>query len=124
MIALRRVLAIRQRQNLDRPSTLPADRHDLCHSSVLIFDSLNGEDGAVIRGRYSSIFQLRNSGLSQVVSSPERALRVPVMACQKSRQVGGFESQFGRGNAANTEFFDEDVWREQTSPRTESRAPA
>ena len=52
-----------------------------------------------------------------IVPSPEGARGIAMMAGEKHGQIRGFESHFGSGDAADTQFFYEDVRSEQDESR-------
>src|SRR5215831_16099356 len=67
-----------------------------------------------MRGRYSSMFQLRKSGLSQMLIHPPKSARgVAVIAAEALCQICGFEAYFSFGDAADAQFFHENVRSEQ-----------
>src|SRR5579862_6345375 len=108
------MLAVWQRQYFDGTTALLADRFDLRHRSVLIFNALNGENGAMDSRQILFDVPAAEAGMQpDVVPSPERARGISVMARKKFGEVGGFESGFGFGDAANTKFFNKNVRREQ-----------
>jgi hypothetical protein len=114
LVTLRRVTAFGERKNLDWASGLSGDGVDLRHSSVLIIESLNRQDGA---GDAREIFfdvPAAEVGMEpDVVPSPERARGVLMVAGQLCCQIGRLELDFCLGDTGDTEIFDEDVWGEQ-----------
>ena len=114
LVAVGGVAAVGQGKNLDGTARLAGDGLDLRHGSVLVVESLNGEDGAGDAGEIFFDIPAAEIGMEpDVVPSPERAHGVAMMAGEFLGEIRSLESCFGFGDAGHAEIFNEDVRREK-----------
>src|SRR5262245_46460778 len=114
LVPVRRMAAIREAQQLDRPTGLPGDRIELGHGAVLVVEALDRQHRAAYAGEdllYVPGAEIRVQ--PDVVPAPERLRRVRVVAAELLRQVGALERRLRLGDALHADVLDEYVGRHQ-----------
>src|SRR5882762_5603644 len=117
LVAVRRVSAVGEAQELDRTAGLPRDRLELRHRPVFVVETLDREHRATYPRQDLLDVPAAESRIEpDVVPSPERLRRVGMIAAELLREVRALEGRLRFGDALDADILHEHVGRHDHQP--------
>src|ERR1700704_4440169 len=117
LVAVRRVPAVGEAQELDRAAGLPRDRLELRHRPVLVVEALDREHRAMYpRQDLLDVPAPEVRVQPDVVPPPERLRSVGVIAAELLREVRVLEGGLRLRDALHADVFDENMRRHNHQP--------